>query len=473
MNQKPYFLRSIALAFVMLMGGYVANAQSYCVPTYTLSCTGSTFIDDFSTSGGITNITNNNTGCGNTNSYSNYTGNASMKVTQDAGSSVSLTINLGPNSGTAGTYLSRVEVYVDWNQDGDFVDAGELAGSINAMQASGSSGSVNVTVPLTAKNGLTRMRIRSASRKNIPEPASTFSPCANHQEGEAEDYNFEVINPCLPPTALSVSGVTYKTATISWTGRPNAKLYEYYFTNNKSNVPPTSIGYHYTSATTLSYENLTCDTMYYIYVRSVCDTTGITMNWDTSGWVADSFRTDPCCYKPEVKIENVTSSTAIARWDPVGSAYGYEYIVSTKKDIPQVIQGTYTTYTSAFLQGLSGSTLYYFHVRSRCSPTPLSVWDTKVLQTQPALSVNSVNGSNVFELAAYPNPVTDLLTVDINGSIAGNATVWLMDITGKAISSTPVTQSKVSIDMSNLPSGVYTIKYVDDEHNKVMKVNKH
>lgn len=473
MNQKPYsFFKGIALTIAMAAAAVVAQAQ-YCIPTYSIQCDNSTFINNISTTGGTTNITNNNTGCGNTStSYSDYTSNSSMRVVQNAGSNVTVTVKMGPSGGTAGTYVSRIQIYVDWNQNGDFTDAGDLVGFISALTGGGSSGNASFTVPLSAKHGLTRMRIRAASRKSIPEPGGSFSPCGNHQEGEAEDYNFEVVNPCVPPTGLTVSNVDYKSATISWNVKQNAKLYEYYFTNDKSTIPPTSMGYTYTSATTLNYNNLICDTMYYFYLRSVCDTTGSTIFWDTSAWTVDSFRTDPCCYAPNVSVQNVGASTAVASWAPINTAYGYEYIVSVNATLPQVIQGTYTTYTSAFLQGLSGSTQYYVHVRSRCSPTPLSGWTTTGFLTQPAVSVNTVSGNNMFDVSAYPNPVENNLTVEINGKTTGNASVWLIDITGKVISNTPVTSNKVNVDMTSLPSGLYTVKYVDDVHNEVLKVTK-
>lgn len=473
MNQKPYyFLKSIALTVALISSGIWANGQ-YCIPSHSIQCGSSGYINNVSTTGGTTNITNNGTGCGNsTTSYSDYTGNSSMRVVQNAGSSVSVSVKMGPSGGVPGTYIYRAQIYVDWNQDGTFDPAADLVGAANAITGNGSAGVITFNVPLTAKNGLTRMRIRTGTLKSIPASSTQFHPCNNMQEGEAEDYNFEVINPCIPPSGLAISDVDYKSAKIGWSTKANAKLYEYYFTNDKSTIPPTSIGYNYTTDTTLSYDNLICDTMYYIYLRSVCDTTGSTIFWDTSGWVSDSFRTPPCCYDPNVSVANVSSSTAVASWPPVGSAYGYEYIVSTDSTLPQVIQGTYTTYTSAFLQGLMGSTHYYVHVRSRCSPTPLSSWSRRVFLTQPPTSVNSISGNNMFDVTAYPNPVESTLTIDINGKTTGKASIYLIDVTGKVISNTAVTTNKVKIDMSSLSSGIYTVKYIDDEQNKVLKVTK-
>ncbi|MEZ5016903.1 MAG: GEVED domain-containing protein [Flavipsychrobacter sp.] len=476
------FARSIAIRIayvlaIVFISVSMSNAQSYCIPTYTLSCSGSTFIDNVTTTGAMTNIINNNTGCGNTAaSYSDYTGNTTMKVIQDAGSSVTVNVKMGPLTGPSPcavcNYISRIQIYVDWNQNGSFSDPGELVGAIPALTGSGSAGNLTFSVPLSAKHGVTRMRVRAASRKSVPELASSFDPCANHQEGEAEDYNFEVINPCLPPTNLSSGDVNYKSANIKWNSKGNAKLYEYYFTNDKSTIPPTSVGYKYTTDTSMLFSDLVCDTQYYFYLRSICDTTGSTIFWDTSSWTLDSFRTDPCCYNPNVSIQNITSTTAVASWSPIKTAYGYEYLVSTSPVIPVSAKGTYTTYTSAFLQGLSGGVQYYLHVRSRCTPTPLSEWNTTGLLTQPPLSVNATIGDGTFEISIFPNPVSSILSVDIKGEIGANAILEILDMTGRVLKQKSVTVRLEELNVSELPSGIFIIKYQDDQKIQQIKINK-
>lgn len=466
MNKSSYsFFKSCIALAVLLFGWGTANAQcaTTTVPTYTVQCNNSSsvYISSFSTTGGSTNITNNGTGCGNTStSYSAY---PNMKVVANAGANISVTTTT-PNTSN----LTKVAVYVDFNQNGIYESgAPEETIYTQVFYLGTTTQTMTVAVPVQAKNGLTKMRVRALASNTGGLP--TTGPCNTVSYGETEDYGFEVVNPCLPPDVVSVANVDYKSAELSWSAKGNARLYEYVYSADP-NFNPTSVGYYYTDQRFLRLNTLICDTTYTFYVRCVCDTSGPALFWDTSSWKKITFKTDPCCYDPQPTMSNITSTSAIGRWDPVGSAYGYEYAVSVQKDPPQ--NGTYTTYTSAFLQGLMSSQLYYLHVRSRCSPTPLSNWKSIPFATSRTLDVNAVNGSNVFEMNAYPNPVSDKVSVTVEGTRTGDAKLYLTDMTGKVMKILAVTSEVTDVEMSAYPAGIYIIKYIDDIHNQVLKVNK-
>lgn len=466
MNKSSYsFFKSCIALAVLLFGWGTANAQcaTTTVPTYTVQCNNSSsvYISSFSTTGGSTNITNNGTGCGNTStSYSAY---PNMKVVANAGANISVTTTT-PNTPN----LTKVAVYVDFNQNGIYESgAPEETIYTQVFYLGTTTQTMTVAVPVQAKNGLTKMRVRALASNTGGLP--TTGPCNTVSYGETEDYGFEVVNPCLPPDVVSVANVDYKSAELSWSAKGNARLYEYVYSADP-NFNPTSVGYYYTDQRFLRLNTLICDTTYTFYVRCVCDTSGPALFWDTSSWKKITFKTDPCCYDPQPTMSNITSTSAIGRWDPVGSAYGYEYAVSVQKDPPQ--NGTYTTYTSAFLQGLMSSQLYYLHVRSRCSPTPLSNWKSIPFATSRTLDVNAVNGSNVFEMNAYPNPVSDKVSVTVEGTRTGDAKLYLTDMTGKVMKVLAVTSEVTDVEMSAYPAGIYIIKYIDDIHNQVLKVNK-
>jgi hypothetical protein len=83
-------------------------------------------------------------------------------------------------------------VWVDWNQDSDFDDAGEQV-FISAAGVGPYTGSVNV--PLTASLGQTRMRVRLHDTYTGPNYANTpnATPCGNSTYGQVEDYTVDVI----------------------------------------------------------------------------------------------------------------------------------------------------------------------------------------------------------------------------------------------------------------------------------------
>lgn len=135
----------------------------------------------------INNVTlgsiNNTTGCTN---YGNYTG---MSTTLVKGQSY--TASVTPQAeGTVGVAYTgdEIAVYIDWNNDNDFADAGERVGYV--MVAAGWSNQFPFTVPMTATTGTLRMRVRISY--NPDEGA--IDPCGTTTDGEVEDYSVVVQN---------------------------------------------------------------------------------------------------------------------------------------------------------------------------------------------------------------------------------------------------------------------------------------
>src|SRR5690554_1047867 len=116
--------------------------SSYCVPSGTTSY----YITNFSTTGGITNIAHTT---GNSNIYGNH---STISASQYPGSSIDLSIST--SSSTHYFYG-----WVDWNNDGDFLDANEAIFSTTTYSA-GYTGSL--LIPLTQPAGSYRMRIANS-----------------------------------------------------------------------------------------------------------------------------------------------------------------------------------------------------------------------------------------------------------------------------------------------------------------------
>src|SRR5690606_19198598 len=94
-----------------------------------------------------------------------------------------------------GNWTNNFRVFFDWNQDGDFNDAGEThnAGSIsNSTGLDGVQAVTNVTIPSTALPGPTRMRV-----KKIYGTVSINNPCLGDEFGQFEDYTINV-TVCTP-----------------------------------------------------------------------------------------------------------------------------------------------------------------------------------------------------------------------------------------------------------------------------------
>lgn len=101
-----------------------------------------------------------------------------------------------------------------------------------------------------------------------------------------------------------------------------------------------------------------------------------------------------------------------------------------------------------------------------------SVCDSSLAQGGPLPSDSSTTANNIT-VSVYPNPFSNQVNisckneVDINGK-----TIKLYDVTGKLFLTQVITTQKTSINVSNLPSGMYFLKVEGGNAPKVFKLIK-
>lgn len=475
--------KNYAALGLLMLGGGIADAQ-YCIPTYVVNCTNSansTWITNFKTTGGVVNI-NNNSACSDPSSYYYY---STVPCTFNAGSTLNWDITQSKSNWQAGC-----AIWVDWNNDGifnagggPFVPGGGERMTVASIFFNGlpqptatAPNTKSFVVPAWVKEGKHRMRVRIQAFAAVPTgPAIGSNPCGQLNNGEVEDYDIYVVNPCLPPGVTSVSNLSDRTATVSWSQRPNADMYEW--TLDTSRTDPTSLGYFYTNTSSVNFPNasvpkLECNTKYYFHLRTICDTAPKpALAWKYSSWTLDSFTTDQCCYIPPVTISQVGATSAVATWSAVPSGYMYEYAVGTTGGNPPLTGGTKTNYTSVLLQGLPCNSRSYFYLRALCSPTPYSEWGETSIWTLDCTSVSNIGGV-AGGVEAYPNPAKDIVTIKVNGWKNGDGNVTITDLSGKVVRTAVVTTDIVSIHLDGLSPGIYLVKYTDPRRSEVIRINK-
>ena len=168
------------------------NATCYCA-----------VVGDGSSARYIANVTldgiNNTTGNTAYQLYSSPIGSLNI----GCGYNISLTDNF------SGDYY---RVWIDYNQDGDFVDAGEL---VFSGTFSGSTASGNFAIPGTALAGSTRMRVM------LTFPSGTPDPCVSPNFGEIEDYLLNINTVGTSPASPATKAATIKSCSsfdANWTG---------------------------------------------------------------------------------------------------------------------------------------------------------------------------------------------------------------------------------------------------------------
>lgn len=102
------------------------------------------------------------------------------------------------------------KVWIDWNIDGDFDDAGELVASEAASTSKVFTDSI--TIDPNAKAGSTRMRV-AVNYKNMKNLA-----CGPHQFGEFEDYTINILEEDKTAPVLTLNGALTDTIEVfgSW-----------------------------------------------------------------------------------------------------------------------------------------------------------------------------------------------------------------------------------------------------------------
>ncbi|MEY4486283.1 MAG: hypothetical protein RL440_814 [Bacteroidota bacterium] len=164
--------------------------------------------------------------------YSNYTGSVTGPSVNQ-GDLVNFSVT---QTSCGGAYNNIFQIFVDFNQDGDFLDAGEFVYNQPVAAYGNHTKTGSFLVPSTATLGTTRMRV-----VNAESGATTTNYAHNlYYYGETEDYCFTVTLP--PPCAgTPTPGNTLASATSIFAGQTTSLTLQ-------NNTSGTGVTYQWQSA---------------------------------------------------------------------------------------------------------------------------------------------------------------------------------------------------------------------------------
>lgn len=428
---------AIAAIGLSMLQPLTSDAQ-YCTSGFFSSTCGvwGDCIWSFSTNGGSTNISNINSSCTpNAGSYEYF---STKKHTAPVSATVSFTLE---NTPVDNEYH---KIYVDWNQDSDFNDPGEevYSGYLSPSQVVNGS----FTVPSTATPGVTRLRV-FCNYGSYPSNA-----CTGSTWGEVEDYDFEVLSPCTPPSNLLANIIGSTRVEFSWVGVTGSMGYEYAVT---SSATPPATGTP-TMNTNAVVNNLTPSIAYYIHVRNEC------ANYP-SAWITRPFTTLPPCTEPAgFSVTSINQDMATFNWWSVPTAIEYQYIVDNVTTAPLSTQSVSTAMSaSGGANGLQANTTYYVHIRTMCQSDDSSGWSLDSFATPKACDAPDVSFAytNASRVVAYWEKVETAYEYEI-----------LLTTTVNANPTTGMRVSKDNVLYSSLDAGtiyyVYAKSYCNDRGMK-------
>ncbi|MCF6351909.1 MAG: GEVED domain-containing protein [Cyclobacteriaceae bacterium] len=375
--------------------------------------------------------------------YGDYT---SISTNLAIGSSNTITIT---PTWTGTIYSEGYSVWIDYNRDGDFADAGEQVYSRSATTATPVNG--NFTVPTETVAGVTTMRV-SMKYNGVPTACESFT------YGEVEDYAVNITGaiadttPPSVPTGLASSNITINSVDLSWnasTDNTGVTGYDVY-----------QDGTLITSVTSTSYAvtGLASGTTFAFMVTAKDAAGNVSAASNAVNVTTDTPDTTAPTVPTGLATSNITQTSLTLTWNASTDAVGV-----TGYDVYQDgVLITSVTNTTLNISGLTPGTSYAYTVRSKDAAGNISA--ASAVHNVTTVAPDTTPPSVPTSLAASAITQTTL-TLSWNAS-TDNIGVTGYDVyqDGALIGATAST----SMNISGLSAGTiyaYTVRAKDAENN--------
>jgi hypothetical protein len=295
--------------------------------------------------GTINNATGNN-------GYTDYTGSQSTNMT--IGTAYTLNITFANNGGVYG----NVGVWVDWNHNNSFANAGEQIEWIYIATAG--TNSVSITPPAGATLGNAVMRVAywyDDGTYNYTTSSGCGSNSGNYDYGETEDYTINVQPACTAPTtptsaSASPAAICSGSSTLSFTGGSlgTSATWKWY----SGSCGGTAVG----SGTTVSVSPV-ATTTYYVRAEGTCGNSGcasVTLTYNSTSVAPTGITATPA------SICNGSSSTLSVSGGSLGSGGTWQWYTGS-------CGGTSAGSGASISVSPGTTTTYYVRAESTCGNT--------------------------------------------------------------------------------------------------------
>ncbi len=432
--------------------------------------------------------------------YSDFT-----NISTSLSEGTAYTITVTP-TWTGTKYNEGIAVWIDYNGDKDFTDAGELVFSKAASKDSPVSGTF--TVPSGTIGAATRMRV-SLKYNGIPTSCETFS------YGEVEDYTINLsggggtdTQPPTAPSNLVASNLTQTSVSLSWTASTdNVGVTGYDVFQGTTNLGTVT-------GTSANVTGLTPATAYSFKVRAhdaagnnspFSNTVNVTTQSTSVSYCTSKGNTSSYEWIDLVKLNNLNKSsgndggykdnTSLSANLPYGSntiqfsagfassAYkeywkiwidynqngtfdSNELMVSGSSSSSGTLSSTFSVPTSA----LAGPTRMRVSMKYNAAQTACETFSygevedyTVIIGTGAAQGFTEGNILATSQMTLYPNPVKKTLNIGLLDASGKNYIIYnsMGQVVGKGL-------FNESIDVSNLQSGIYMME-VNTDGEKLME----
>ncbi len=113
-----------------------------------------------------------------------------------------------------------------------------------------------------------------------------------------------------------------------------------------------------------------------------------------------------------------------------------------------------------------------FNVKTQDITNSFPLLNFKNLKFSSGATTSIISETNEDLIRIFPNPVKANLIVNLNGNIAQDATLSIYSIEGKLMKFQPISNSSITLDLSELSTGFYFCSYFNGSKIKTIKIVK-
>ena len=193
-------ITQFAIIFLITLGFTInLNAQAETAPCTTTNADGSPYgmlISSFSTTGGLTNISNTNSSASVSDYRTQY-----VEIYEGSESTINFSMTIGNQ------YYNRIQIHLDSNSDGQFSQSEMLYE--NGQTFGVNSGTLTIPATLAAQDY--NLRVLCTYNSLYTDPCA-FATSFPNSLGDIEDYTLRVttLPSCGPPQALTAAPTTFE-----------------------------------------------------------------------------------------------------------------------------------------------------------------------------------------------------------------------------------------------------------------------
>lgn len=277
----------------------------------------------------------------------------------------------------------------------------------------------------------------------------------------AEGTFTTVAEPCLAPTNVTVSGVSYDQIVVDWTSHNSqSQWFVRVSTDAYSNIV---VADHHPFTLT----GLTNGVRYTVAVADSC-----TNNGTLSPYSAEvAFTTLECPAVTGVDVIGITATSATVTWNGTADSYRIEYGegVFSQGNGTLVTGITQQGYT---IEGLQPEQEYTVYVRSECGGA-LGQWSERKSFRTTSVGIDSPVASGL-NLSIAPNPASGSTRLTLSGLQGSEVDIAVIDLSGRILierkAKSGASELSLTIALDGLPAGSYFVRIDDGKAKSVRKL---